>query len=127
MALVAQQKVSEFLGSIIEDVFNEEVIKLDKNDASKTVSIIISTINMYNGSRDTMFRITPNDKIIDMDDDNFYTLMDCFKTVINNFITEITDIRAHELKNSVRAYIDATIINSFTIIGNRKEIPETKE
>jgi hypothetical protein len=127
MALVAQQKVSEFLGSIIEDIFNEEVIKLDKNDASKTVSIIVSTINMYNGSRDIIFRITPNDKVIDMDDDNFYTLMDCFKSVVNNFITEMTDLRARELKNSVRAYIDTTIINSFTIIGNRKEIPETKE
>jgi uncharacterized protein involved in tellurium resistance len=128
MALVARQTVSEFLESMIEEIFNEENIKLDKNDASRTVSIIVSTINMYNGSRDVAFRITPNTNAIDMDDKNFYELMDCFKSVVNNFITEITDLRAHKLRLSAKAYIDATTIkNSYIIIGNRNEIPETKE
>jgi uncharacterized protein involved in tellurium resistance len=116
MALVARRTVSEFLESMIEEIFNEENIKLDKNDASRTVSIIVSTINMYNGSRDVAFRITPNTKAIDMDDKNFYEFMDCFKSVVNNFITEITDLRANKLRLSAKAYIDATIIKNSYII-----------
>jgi uncharacterized protein involved in tellurium resistance len=121
MALVARRTVSEFLESMIEEIFNDENIKLDKNDASRTVSIIVSTINMYNGSRDVAFRITPNTKAIDMDDKNFYEFMDCFKSVVNNFITEIADLRANKLRLSAKAYIDATTIkNSYIIIGEKK-------
>ena len=115
-----------YLDSVLSGIFGATMEHLGTQIDNNT--LIIRTIENTEGTRNLRYsKLLPDTPLLDLSRNDFCAVMDAFKEVVDDAITQIYIMKKVQYIKNVNNIVDGSTINTLTIIGNNKEDSLEKE
>ena len=112
--------LGNYLDSVLSSIFGATMEHLGVEIDSNT--LIIRTIETTEGTRNLRYsKILPDTPLLDLSRNDFCAIMDAFKEVINDAITQLYIMKKTQYIKNINNIVDGSTINTLPIIGNNKE------
>lgn len=115
-----------YLDSVLSGIFGATMEHLGTQIDNNT--LIIRTIENTEGTRNLRYsKILPDTPVVDLSRNDFCAIMDAFKEVVDDYITQVYITKKECYIKNINNIIDGDTINTLAIIGNNKEDSLEKE